>query len=184
MLFRSPDLRLPARLEDVVRRCLAKKAEDRYPDVQALMDDLAACAGLRAEPDTHTGSLQPEPPTTPPLVERPRRWPLVAVVLLLLLSITGVVLYATRPAPTPPTSAAPIVAPPVAPPVEAPAPEQPKPPVVAENPVTPEKGPTTAPVADSKAPPVRTHPPKKNTTPTKPENKAPEGYMGLPDDLK
>ncbi len=35
---------LPADLERVVLRCLAKSAADRYPDADALDRDLAACA--------------------------------------------------------------------------------------------------------------------------------------------
>jgi serine/threonine-protein kinase len=37
---------LPADLERVVLRCLAKSLVDRYPDVQALDRDLAACAAV------------------------------------------------------------------------------------------------------------------------------------------
>lgn len=191
----APDLRVPARLEDVVRRCLAKKPEDRYPDIQALMDDLAACAGLRAEPDTHTGSLQPDAPTTPPVVERPRRWPLVALVLVLLVSISAIVLIATRtPGPAPeaanppvapesPTVSAPT--PPVAPPVVATPPTSSVPPVTsATEPTPPAKD---APVAAKRNPPnSRTDGAGKKPPATAPksEDKAPEGYMGLPDDLK
>ena len=35
---------LPADLERVVLRCLAKSPADRYPDAEALERDLAACA--------------------------------------------------------------------------------------------------------------------------------------------
>ena len=35
---------IPADLEAVVMRCLAKKADDRYPDARAVADALDACA--------------------------------------------------------------------------------------------------------------------------------------------
>ena len=43
---KAPGLELPAGLEAVVRKCLAKRADDRYPDVSALMRDLRAVLGL------------------------------------------------------------------------------------------------------------------------------------------
>jgi serine/threonine protein kinase len=98
----APELRVPARLEDVVRRCLAKRQADRYPDVKALMEDLKICIGMRAEDDTtsrsFSGSLpsqgEPTDPTAP--AAKPgtkarsllQRWPLVLLGLVLLLSLS------------------------------------------------------------------------------------------------
>jgi serine/threonine-protein kinase len=41
-----PDI--PADLEQVIMRCLAKKPDDRFPDVKALGKALAACAAASA----------------------------------------------------------------------------------------------------------------------------------------
>jgi len=45
----APDLIAPAGLEEIVRKCLAKNPNDRYPDMQALMDDLALCMNVPPE---------------------------------------------------------------------------------------------------------------------------------------
>ncbi|MES2642713.1 MAG: serine/threonine-protein kinase [Myxococcota bacterium] len=100
----APELRVPARLEDVVRRCLAKRQADRYPDVKALMEDLKICIGMRAEDDTtsrsFSGSLpsqtEPTDPTAPAAKPRTKarsllqRWPLVLLGLVVLLSLSSV----------------------------------------------------------------------------------------------
>ena len=68
----SPDV--PAPLQAVVSKCLAKKPEDRYPTAAALADHLEAW--LRGEPlDVEPPSPVPPEPPTP--VERPRRWRVV-----------------------------------------------------------------------------------------------------------
>lgn len=118
----APELNIPARLEDVVRRCLAKRPADRYPDVKSLMDDLASCIGLRAEHDSTSrsisGTLVPPRTESPndsttestarPLGRDHRRWPVALLALLLLLSISGAVYLAGHddaPPATPPTTA-------------------------------------------------------------------------------
>lgn len=110
----APELQLPARLEDVVRRCLAKRQADRYPDVKSLMEDLKVCIGMRAEEDTtsrsFSGSLpiqgERTDPTAPAVAQggrqrsRAQRWPLLLLgLLLVVLSVTGVVYLKGHPDP-------------------------------------------------------------------------------------
>jgi serine/threonine protein kinase len=45
----APDLIVPAGLEEVVRRCLQKKPDDRYDSMQSLMNDLAQTMNIPAE---------------------------------------------------------------------------------------------------------------------------------------
>lgn len=71
---KAPNLEVPPGLEAIVRKCLAKRAPDRYPDVSALARDLRAVIGL--DPGgTSTASLSfgedtydsaPSGPRTPP----------------------------------------------------------------------------------------------------------------------
>jgi serine/threonine protein kinase len=45
----APELVAPAGLEEIVRKCLSKSPNDRYPDMQSLMDDLALCMNVPPE---------------------------------------------------------------------------------------------------------------------------------------
>lgn len=141
------DLVVPEGFENIVRRCLQKRPEDRYADVPALMRDLRTMLGRQqtitvsegppvGEPSIVTGSRSAlrslgtatipeasashhalhEPTNRMPAVQEPRRSPLVAAVvgavimLLLLLSCSGMFLlgqYVAAPNP--------VVAPPPAP---------------------------------------------------------------------
>ncbi len=126
----APELRVASKLEDIVRRCLAKRPQDRYPDVKALMEDLAACVGASAEPDTQSIShknpvptvTDPTPPIAPAAEKRDRRPLLALLALLFLLSLSGIAyLFGARdgadpvapanvpaqPAPKPPEAAKP-----------------------------------------------------------------------------
>ncbi|MDP2310508.1 MAG: protein kinase [Pseudomonadota bacterium] len=230
----APELRVPGRLEDVVRRCLSKRPADRYPDASALMEDLNLCLGLPPQEDTTSRSRSasllaqgesgeatrpdraapsllptlvplPEPPDAAP-ASSARRWPLLAVAALVLLSLSGLVYFATLPGPenlaVPATPAGaslegvPVGAAAALPtPVEGGAVEG-----GAVEGVTP-PGNDAAPTGAQPEPPVPAHPegvPKRVRTPAgkttgspstkpgtavpSPEN--PEGYMPLPDDFK
>lgn len=80
---RRPDL--PAGLEAVVQRCLQRAPTDRYPDVGALMKDLAPFARpTDAEPPSH-------PPPAPAPTKGWRRWTAVGAGLVLTLGVLAVV---------------------------------------------------------------------------------------------
>jgi serine/threonine-protein kinase len=73
----APGLAVPGALEAVVRRCLAKRPDERYPDVKALMADLAACSadaetqslsGKALAPGQSMDTTVPAPPTLVPPV--------------------------------------------------------------------------------------------------------------------
>lgn len=56
----NPHLQLPVRLQDIAFRCLEKQPRDRYPDVSALMADLAA---FQQDPDAD--AADPTMPAVP-----------------------------------------------------------------------------------------------------------------------
>ncbi|MBW1879355.1 MAG: serine/threonine protein kinase [Deltaproteobacteria bacterium] len=219
----APELVAPAGLEEIVRKCLSKSPNDRYPDMQSLMDDLALCMNVppeqfRSVSQSHS-TIQRQMSTG---------WGgkgiLLALVLALLLIILAVVvgggvLVATRTSQTgTPHFAPPVTAQPEPTlaqdlvPGEADVEEE-VPAEVTEEPIEEGEGEeeeTTAepePVAAPAPPPVvakpRPRPPARpkpkpqpepaaTTSPepsepeegTTEETNGPEGYMGLPEDLK
>lgn len=216
----APDVRVPARLEEVTRRCLAKRPQDRYADVKALMEDLAACIGLPTEPDTQSLSVEETPnvaeatASTMNVAPAPaprERWPLVAgLVLLLLLSVSGVAWLAGVGAPdVPPTlpdrdarapaeaptgasqAASPVPDAPPAPPAPDAAPDTPPDavPDAAPAPAEPVAEPTvTPPVRKSRGGGTTRAPstPNAENVPSEGQKaeRPPEGYMPLPDDFQ
>ena len=112
----APALRVHPRLEAIVRRCLAKRPADRYPDVKPLMDDLAACLPGAAEPDTQNLSRNeptapaavPEVAVVPAAAPQKERKALVLLGLVAILAVVTAVYFATRGGdPAPVTTAAP-----------------------------------------------------------------------------
>lgn len=174
------DLALPAGLEDITRRCLAKNPDDRYPDMKALLHALG--------PWTRTDSLgtlgtfgtssllQPIRLTPDPQIRR--TWFIAGTLATLLVLSLGAWatsrLFADPVAPVAPPAPMPLT-------VEAPAPLTLSPP-----PPTAEATTGTAP-ADPVAPPatpkrVKTAEKAPAKTAEKPpaKEKPPEGYMPVP----
>jgi serine/threonine-protein kinase len=209
------DLVVPDGFENIVRRCLQKRPEDRYADVPALMRDLRTMLGRQqtitvsegppvGEPSIVTGSRSalrslgtatvPEASASHhalhehsnrmPAVQEPRRSPLVAagvgavIMLLLLLSCSGMFLlgqYAAAPGPV------------VAPAVPAPAPPAGGAEVADPEPVedaaeagaaggaasAPEDGPTDDPAEPAAADPAPAGPAASKPAPSKPASAKP-----------
>jgi len=165
----NPDVELPDGYEAVVRRCLAKVPDDRYPDMEALITDLSLILAGTGE-----GVVDEEPSAStmrPGLANyqpAPRRWwPVAALALAAMMLVgSGVALagagvligvWASQPsrgpavAPSPAPSEAPV---PVAP-DDAPAPAPPPEPAAdtdADAPKDPSPRPRPAPRPD--APPL------------------------------
>lgn len=205
----APDLQIPAGLEEIVRKCLEKKPDDRYADMAALMNDLAACMNMPAE-QFRSVSLSATSPTLQRVNQpetttlqtgiHPVMYGVVGMGFALLLFATAIVgivvggsMFQSRPAVVTPVS---IPVAPVPAPLEVLAPkvveEAPvvAPPVVEEAPV---EEPVPAIPAPKKTVPkntsVKTVPaqtPKTTDTAKTPVNPddAPAGYMGLPDDFQ
>lgn len=202
------ELMVPPGLEEIVSRCLAKEPDDRYPEVGALMQDLQAC--LRISPEeyqstTHLSSaslLSPEPITE----LHPRKnnsLPLLVAALLFLLVVISagswVLSRALLQGEPELTRTAPVAAP-VADPVAEPAAEPPAEPVADPAVAAPIEEDRTPVVQNPRPRSPRINPqPRQETEPAEPgsdndpagapseqpveENDAPDGYMGLPDDL-
>lgn len=190
----KPDLVAPPGLEEIVRKCLEKRADDRYPDMQSLMNDLATVMNLPPEQYKTTSTA------TSSTLERTRKPPprtsnttatvavlgLLGLGLFAMVAVFGLAAYSLGNASRVP--AQPLVQVDAAPPAkveETPAvvPPPAPPPAVEVAP------PVAAPV---EPPPVVKHAPRvvvpKVAPPpvdVKPETKepAPTGYMGLPEDL-
>jgi len=220
----APHIGVPNGLEDIVRKCLAKAPKDRYPDMEALMWDLATCVNLPADQFgslslTHSSiqrRVAPDNGTAPASGSSAGMGLAIAAVagIAVLIGVTflgGGLLIASqsggddqtaaRPAPpnvestiatipvpelitteveTPPsteegTDADPEVVEPEVPvePVVEPV-KVVKPPTVKKKVVKP----TPPPVADKPDEPEKPAEEEK-----KDDEKAPDGYMGLPDDL-
>jgi serine/threonine protein kinase len=206
----APEVQVPGGLEEIVRKCLEKKPEDRYPDMQALTNDLAAI--IHVSPEAYksvsqtTSTIQRALAAAPPEAE-PRRSNMVPALLiatfalaaLLLLSAAGLGIVAmglgsgTSTAMVPPIEkpdealGSTPLAPLTAKPVDVVSPE---PVAVAAPVVAPVEKPVEKPIA--KRPPVKkppiVKPPEKpaGTADTKPDDtkSTPAGYQGLPDDFK
>lgn len=71
----APDLRVPPKVEAIVRRCLARNPADRYPDVVSLAADLGSCVGLQPEPDTTSLVLDEDSGPSMPVAPRAPRAP-------------------------------------------------------------------------------------------------------------
>ena len=79
MSTRAPDVPVDPGLEAIVRRCMRKDRERRYPDADALLADVVGARRLMV-PDLRTAEIELDddvslPAAAPP--ERRRRWPLV-----------------------------------------------------------------------------------------------------------
>ncbi|MBN2797571.1 MAG: protein kinase [Deltaproteobacteria bacterium] len=142
----DPNLIVPAGLEPIVRRCLAKAPGARYPDMSALLEDLTALFETAPEPYSAAASspFSLQVPMVPAEAPRPR-WPWVlvlggaAIALLLVLALggtLGVMSLLWEPTPdTPPAQA---------PKVELPTPDEAAPtPPAQEEPGTPQEEPGT-----------------------------------------
>ncbi len=203
----APNLRANPRIEQIVRRCLAKKADDRYPDIATLAVDLQQAIGLVAEPEASQSlTLVEELPTPPPprpAARRPVPWILVGAAAAAAAFLT--VWFATR-ALSGDTTAQVLPPPPVADAVTAPVvsglevapPDVTPPEAVPTEPVTtepveptpvatrPTKTATPAVTKPATKPGTKpgTKPSTNPTTETTGDPKNPEGYMPLPDDLR
>jgi hypothetical protein len=199
----APDLVVPPGLEQVVRKCLEKKPDDRYVDMQALIEDLAPCMAVPAD---QFRSVIQTASTIQRRIAEPKSSPLpwllgVAAVLLVasgMIGALGLGLWLAsgdRPAPaaevaSPPPAVPPAAAvpPPAAPPEATVTVEPATPPVEAGvEPPAPQKRPqqpprpVKKPPAQAKAAPTETKAPTPDV-PKKPDQ--PAGYMGLPDDFE
>lgn len=202
----APELVAPAGLEEVVRRCLEKRPDDRYPDMQVLMNDLAAVMNLPPEQfrtGTATNSTV-QRVKSPPSSSMNAVIPILAVGavamigIIALAAVAGIALTAglgrgAPPAPAPiaavpsplPIDTVPVATAPVAP-------LPPAEPAVDAVPVAAAPVDAVDPIA--KAPPKKPNPPPKvepakaapdpTVAPPLKKPDAPEGYMGLPDDFK
>lgn len=192
----KPDLVAPPGLEEIVRKCLEKRAEDRYPDMQSLMNDLATAMNLPPEQykTTSTATNVTMERRQKPQYARTTNTTTIALIgllalgLLMMLAVIGVAAFSFGSSfrPTPP-AVEPLVqaTPPVAPVVHEPPAlvVEDAPPTVVVAPVVPP--PVAPPPAVKRAP--RAVAPKVEPPPAvvKPETKepTPTGYMGLPEDL-
>lgn len=200
----APSLRVSPRVEAIVRRCLARRAEQRYPDVGALAADLNRAIGAQPEPDSTVSMVEEPPPAAPAEARGVDRLPWLAAALVGLLMVGGVVgalllggeaeapvaaegaLPEPLPAPVvaaepaePPVAAEPAAEPaePAEPAAEPAAAPPARPAETAARPARPAAArPAPPPAAD--APPARTEP----EAPAAEEN--PAGYMPMPDDLR
>lgn len=119
----APNLVFPDGLEEVIHRCLAKRAEDRYPDAGELIKALSSIG--RAGPEEQSAisapsaSLRmqgpvvvPPPVAPPPPAPAERPWGLVALAALAVGALFGLLVLALapgRPPETPPVEAPPAV---------------------------------------------------------------------------
>lgn len=200
----APELRIAPRVEAIVRRCLARAPEDRFPDVATLAVELSQAIGAPPEPDSTFSLVEPPaPPAATHPARRPVPWRAVGLVALVLVAVVGAVLaygllieparstsaVQVEPAAEPAAEAEGVEFAPAPPQVEAPAA------AVAETPSSPppvktEPAPKAAPTRPA-AKPARARPaspppspPDEGSTPAEDPAKNPEGYMPVPDDLK
>lgn len=195
----APELRISPRVEGIVRRCLARKPEERYPDAASLAVELSQAIGAQPEPDSTVSLVEPPAlaAADPPRSSVP--WLTLAGVAVMLLVVVSAVLFvgvllktddpgaavAAVPAALPPAAeAAPAPATgtgvelqPAAPAVEAQAEPAPAPPEAAP------ARPTPAPPRVAPRPARVAQPPAEPEAPSEPTTN-PEGYMPVPDDLK
>jgi serine/threonine-protein kinase len=201
----APEAVVPEGLEEVVRRCLAKSPSDRYASMGELMDELATCMEMPPDPfrsvSMSHSTIQRE--VGPGSSTRRGRGGLflaaavVALVLLAVLGIAAVVLwwlvFAGAPTPTPAVEVpdTPVVEPVAVEVEEVPEPDLDPdldPEAEAEAEAVPEPAPPPARVAPaapvtSRVQPAPAPEPEPEPEPEEDEEEAPEGYMGLPDDL-
>lgn len=78
----NPDLVLPEGLEAIVRRCLAKKPQDRFQDMTELARVLRACVEVPPEEFTAVSTILDAAPTSEPRPRKTWPWALAAVALL------------------------------------------------------------------------------------------------------
>ncbi|MCK6524224.1 protein kinase [Myxococcota bacterium] len=104
----APNLVFPDGLEEVIHRCLAKRAEDRYPDAGELIKALSAIGRVGAEEQSAisapSASLRmqgpvvvPPPVAPPPVASRERPWGLVALAALAVGALFGLLVLALAP---------------------------------------------------------------------------------------
>lgn len=201
----APQVRVAPRIEQIVRRCLAKKVDERYPDIATLAADLHQAIGLVPEPEASQSlNFVEEPPAPVRPSARPLPWiPLAALAAVTVAAIAWFVLrespapVAVRPPEATPVEAALELAP-SAPEVEPatapadPATEAAPPPEGADAPPAPASKPAAGKPAAGKpaagkpaaGKPAASKPATgEPTAPAEPSSN-PEGYMPLPDDLR
>jgi serine/threonine-protein kinase len=190
----APELQVPAGLEEIVRRCLAKNPGDRFADMKELIDALALCAQVPADRFRSVSqsqssiqrhlSIEPPAPATGGRV--PWLWLGIGAAAFLALIAFGAAavlalvlgpgLQSRPPAPMTPAELQPSPAPP-------PEPLPPPEPVAAPEPPAPEPEPAAAAPAPVKPKPPKPKPAKAPAPPAPEPAKNPDGYMGMPDDL-
>lgn len=155
---RAPAAGLPPELDAVVLRALAKRPEDRFPDVRAFASALLAIVEPAPALTTAAAVLSPDSPPGPAQTRLIAR---VAGACFAALSL-GVLVPALCSSPAPEGTQAPtmVVAPPLAPPEETPPPEGTPPP-------------STPPPAAVDAPPALPQPPDEG--PARPQDPRPSG---------
>jgi hypothetical protein len=187
---------LPDGLEEVVERCLQKRAADRFADMTELLTALARVAGAPVENTTTTSTVAPR--AVRPVEPAAARWlvPVVALAAVAFVAVAAagaVGLWAwsrsrvdwtgvdwTGEDVPPPV---PVVAPEPPAPEATPVPQATAPEPPAPEPPAPEPTPAPAPAPAPAAPaPAKPRPTPKPPTPA-PAPATPEGYMGLPEDL-
>jgi serine/threonine-protein kinase len=193
----APELRVAPGIEAVARRCLARRPEERYPDVMALAQDLARCIGESPQMDTSSQSLTLDDDGPAPA----RRWPVfvAAIALVGVVALGSAAWLLARSFPPgeaqPPAEVRPIE---VAVQADAPASASeadalPRDEAVVVPPVDAASAPTEG-APSTMRPPARTAPPSREANAPKaaepeqpPKEDVPtpgEGFLGLPDDLK
>ncbi|MFT5584525.1 MAG: serine/threonine protein kinase [Cognaticolwellia sp.] len=94
----APELELPEGLERVIRRCLAKKPDDRFQSMAELGRVLRACIEVPTDQFSTVSTIMETAPTEIP---HPRRAPWVATAAIAaLLAVAGLAYGLTRPGPT------------------------------------------------------------------------------------
>jgi len=91
----APQARVAPRVEQIVRRCLAKRPDERYPDIATLAADLHQAIGLVPEPEASQSlNLVEDPPAAPR--PEPNRTPWVAFAVLAAVTVGALTWFVLR----------------------------------------------------------------------------------------